>query len=69
MATRVKAVGQGKVLGMMRANGGWLAVVQGFANRPGGVVFAELRDPATLKGSPRRKASRWLVELGAQPLP
>ena len=63
MAIVKRETRRGKVLGLLSANGRWLAVVQGFSHVRGGVVVAMLCDPASLKGSHRRKASRWLVEL------
>jgi hypothetical protein len=59
---------RGKVLGLLPVAGRYMAVVQEFANTRRGVVVSALRDPASLKGTQRVKASRWLAELGAPPL-
>jgi hypothetical protein len=56
--------GRGKIVGVMRANGGWLFAVQAFSTSSKAVpVLVELRNAADLGGSARRKAERWLEYL------
>ncbi len=54
-----------KLLGLLPVNGQWMAVVQAFTTTRRGAVVATLCDPASLQGSQRATASRWLAELGA----
>ena len=60
---RKKVTMTGKVLSLLRANGGWLAVVQTSKSAPGEVVISRLMPIAELKGSARRKADRWVEYL------
>ena len=60
---RRKVTMTGKVLSLLRANGGWLAVVQASKSAPGLVVISRLVPVAELKGSARRKADRWVEYL------
>jgi hypothetical protein len=55
---------RGRLLGLQRSNGGWLAVVQAFSTSAGqDPIVTALQPIDALKGSARRKADRWLKEL------
>jgi hypothetical protein len=57
------AVRQGQVQGLMRANGGWMAVVAAFTAGPADPVISQVVPIDTLRGPARRKADRWAREL------
>lgn len=61
MATKSKkgTVSRGTVQGLLRANGGWFAVVSQFTSPPGLPVISSLVKIDDLKGSHRKKAERW----------
>ncbi len=66
---KTKVAGRGRVLGILRSGGGWLAVVQAFTTSDDRhPILSKLVPVEQLKGSPRRKASRWLEYMGAPPL-
>jgi|JI7StandDraft_1071085.scaffolds.fasta_scaffold1346163_1 hypothetical protein len=64
-----KGTTAGRVLSMQKHGAQWLAVVQSFGtSRPEHPVLSELVPVETLKGVQRRKVSRWLAFIGAEPL-
>ncbi len=66
---KTKVAGRGRLLGIVPNGGQWLAVVQSFTtDRACHPILSELVPVEDLKGSPRRKASRWLTYMGAAPL-
>ena len=59
----------GSVLSVQKHGAQWLAVVQAFGtSRPEHPILSELVPVEELKGAQRRKVSRWLAYMGAQPL-
>lgn len=66
---KTKVAGRGRLLGIVPNGGRWLAVVQAFTTSDDRhPILSDLVPVEQLKGSPRRKASRWLEYLGAPPL-
>ena len=64
MATKSKAKGYRKLLGVVRSGGEWIAVFQRFGvSSERDPIIAGLCPVAALKGPQRRKADRWLAEL------
>lgn len=63
MATKKRVKGStnaGRIVGMIRANGGWLFSVQMFsASGPEYPIVCMLSSIDQLKGSVRKKAERW----------
>lgn len=66
MAKRVYrgATQRGRLLGVIRTGGQWLAVTQAFSTqRASDPVLTQLVPIDALTGSPRRKAERWMESL------
>lgn len=66
MAKRVYkgATNRGRLLGLTRSGGEWLAVVQAFStDRGSDPILTSFMPVSGLKGSAKRKADRWLARL------
>ena len=66
MATKLYkgATNRGRLLGLQRANGTWLAVIQAFSTDRGSQpILTSIRPINELRGSVRLKADRWIKEL------
>lgn len=65
MATNSKngTIRRGTVQSLIRANGGWMAVVTAFTSEPGQPVWSHLVPIDQLRGPARKKADRWLEAL------
>lgn len=58
------ATNRGRLIGLTRANGEWLAVVQTLStDRGSDPILAGFMPVTELKGSAKRKAARWLERL------
>jgi hypothetical protein len=57
---RKGATNRGRIVGVVRANGGWLFVVQSFSTHAEEVpILCQLMAAEQLKGQVRKKAERW----------
>ena len=55
---------RGRLLGVIRTGGQWLAVTQALSTeRESDPILTQLVPVASLTGSPKRKADRWLRSL------
>lgn len=58
------ATNAGRIVGVVRANGGWLFVVQAFSTHAEEIpILCELVEAGQLKGQIRKKAERWAAYL------
>jgi hypothetical protein len=64
MAARTRGKGRGRVVAVIRANGGWMYVVQSFGtNNAQQPILSQLVTKDQLRGNFRKKAERWEAYL------